>query len=235
MKETHKFVFSFHSLIILAILACAIPGLGEGPPTPPPSPTPPGDTLYFNAPYVANLTPGVTVPGTLITYVGPSGDRFQMTIDGLPAVKASGDSLPWVGVIARGVHGNYQLHLRANLLGQLTAEGSVRLAIFNPNPVQLPAGQSPVGVKAHFTEIPINYVVPQGATIPGTSLVFEGQENQFARLSGTANYPYYAQNDSLVWLGNLQDNVSLSYDLRVQSLNEYGLGLTGKAELWIND
>lgn len=235
MKESHRFVFSFHFLIILTMLACAIPGLGDGPPTPPPSPTPEGDTLLFNAPYVANLTPGVTVPGTLITYVGPSGDRFQLMIDGLSAIKANGDSLPWVGMVGRGVHGNYQLNLRANLLGQLTAEGSVRLSIFNPNPVQLPAGQSPVGAKAHFAEIPINYIVPQGATIPGTSLLFEGQENQFARLSGTADYPYYAQNDSLLWLGKLLDNVTLSYDLHVQSLDEYGLGLSGKAELWISD
>ena len=58
---------------------------------------------------------------------------------------------------------------------------------------------------------------------------------QGAELAGTTNYPYYQQGDSLVWQGQLRDNVILRYDLRFISVGDSSIQLTGVAKLWIYD
>lgn len=217
-------------LLALSNMACAIPGINFNP-TPPPQPTPEGDTLFFRATYSTPLEPGSTVPGTRIVYVQPMGDLHEFTIDGLQAIRQPGDSLTWRGVIAPGVFGDYRLRLRADFLGRLQAEGPVEVAILNPTPVEIPPTQTPE-TAINIQGIAADYYVPQGARIPGTTLIYEGMRNDLAELSGTAGYPFFAREDSLLWSGKLRDNVYIRYNLRVSSLNEDGLSLTGTAELW---
>jgi hypothetical protein len=79
-------------------------------------------------------------------------------------------------------------------------------------------------------------------TVPGSTIVYEttvtqgeGQQaTELARLSGTSGYPYLALGDSLVWTGRVRENVYVRYSMRVTTLNEYGLRLSGTAELWIS-
>lgn len=219
-------------IVLLAVttLACAVPGLNPAP-TPPPQATPEGDTLYLNARYNAPLQPGSAVPGTRIVYVQTVGDLHEFTIDGLQAYRQPGDSLTWRGVVAPGVFGDYRLRLQSDFLGRLEAEGPVELAILNPAPVEVPPTQTPAAA-IHVSGITANYYVPQGARIPGTTLVYEGLQNDLAELSGTAGYPFFAADDSLLWSGQLRDNVYIRYDLRISALDEEGLALTGTAELW---
>ena len=217
-------------LLATPTLACAIPGLNPAP-TPPPEPTPHGDTLFFSASYNAPLEPGTAIPGTRIVYVQVVGDLHEFSIDGLQAYRQVGDSLTWRGLVAPGVFGDYRLRLRGDFLGRLQAEGQVELAVLNPAPVEIPPTQTPVAA-IYVEGIPANYYVPQGARIPGTTLIFEGMRNDVAELSGTAGYPFFAPEDSLLWSGKLRENVYIRYNLRVSSLNENGLGLTGTAELW---
>lgn len=217
-------------LLAMPSLACGIPGLNPDP-TPPPAATPEGDTLFLSATYNAPLEPGAAIPGTRIIYVQMVGDLHEFAIDGLQAYRQPGDSLTWRGVVAPGVFGDYRLRLRADFLGRLQAEGQVELAILNPTPVEIPPTQTPAAA-IHVDGITANYYVPQGARIPGTTLVFEGLQNDLAELSGTAGYPFFAAEDSLLWSGKLRDNVYIRYNLRVSSLNEDGLGLTGTAEVW---
>lgn len=217
-------------LLAMTTLACAVPGISLNP-TPPPQPTPEGDTLFFRAAYTTPLEPGTAVPGTRIIYVQNVDALHEFTIDGLQAYRQPGDSLTWRGVVAPGVFGDYRLRLRADFLGRLQAEGEVELAILNPSPVEVPPTQTPAGA-IHVQGITINYYVPQGARIPGTTLIYEGLRNDLAELSGTASYPFFAREDSLLWTGKLRDNVTVRYNLRVSSLEEEGLALTGTAELW---
>ena len=49
-----------------------------------------------------------------------------------------------------------------------------------------------------------------------------------------SGYPYLALGDSFVWTGKIRDNVHLAYNLRVTSLNEEAIRLTGTAELWVD-
>jgi len=94
----------------------------------------------------------------------------------------------------------------------------------------------------HFTNIVADYTVPVGYQIPGTTAVFNGVEDRgqggqtirVARISGMSGYPYLALGDSFVWTGRIRGNVHLAYNLRVTSLNEEAIRLTGTAELWVD-
>lgn len=217
-------------LLALPTLACAVPQISLNP-TPPPEPTPEGDILFFNANYSVPLEPGATVPGTRIHYVQEMGELHEFTIDGLQAIRQPGDSLTWRGIIAPGVFGDFRLRLRGDFIGRLQAEGQVELAIFNPTPIEIPPTQTPQAA-INMQGIVVDYYVPQGARIPGTTLIYEGMRNDLAELSGTAGYPFFAREDSLLWSGKLRDNVYIRYNLRVAGLDENGLALRGTAELW---
>lgn len=217
-------------LLVGTTLACGVPGLNPAP-TPPPEATPEGDTLFLNATYRAPLEAGAAIPGTRIVYVQTVNDLHEFTIDGLQAYRQPGDSLTWRGIVAPGVFGDYRLRLRSDFLGRLEAEGQVELAILNPAPVEVPPTQTPAAA-IHVRGITANYYVPQGARIPGTTLIFEGLQNDLAELSGTAGYPFFAADDSLLWSGQLRENVYIRYDLRIASLDEEGLALSGTAEIW---
>ncbi len=218
------------ALLVLLSLACAVPGISFAP-TPPPQATPEGDTIFLHANYSTPLEPGRTIPGTRIVYVQPLENAHEFTIDGLQAIRQPGDSLTWRGVMAPGVFGDYRLRLRGDFLGRLFADGQVEMAVLNPSPVEIPPTQTPAGA-VHVQGIAMEYYVPRGARIPGTTLVYEGMRNDLAELSGTAGYPFFARNDSLLWSGKLRDNVYIRYNLNVASLDENGLSLTGTAELW---
>lgn len=219
-------------LLLLAVtLACAVPGFNPEP-TPPPPPTPQGDMIYYRAPYRVPLHPGSYIPGTQVGFLQSSGELHELLIDGLRAYRQVGDSITWQGIVAPGVQGTYRLHIQGSFRGELTAEGDVELVIFNPAPVEIPPTQTPAG-SLYFSGIPINYVVPEGSRVPGTTLIYERQRNGVAELSGTASYPFFALEDSLVWLGMLRQEVTVRYNLRVNRMDQHGLHLSGTAELWV--
>lgn len=228
-------------LLTLSLAACTIlPGLG-GVTGPVPSPTPLGDTLSFSNPaFTYSLTPGESIPGTLMQYVERAGDVYRVRIEGQEADKRPGDSFIWNGVLAPGVFGAYNLRLTTQILGSLPVAGSVEVTMFNPNPVQLESLPDLGGALA-FNNMIINYLMPPGREIPGTTLVYAGaveqgqgdQTTRLAQLSGLTGYPYLAIGDSLRWQGSLLDNVYISYSLRVLGINDDGLRLTGTANLWV--
>jgi hypothetical protein len=204
-------------------------------------PTPVGDTLSFLVPaYAINLDPGETVPGTRLTYDGRAGDDYQVSINGQTAYKRTGDSFYWSGPIAPGVFANYRLRLTASLFGGLPVAGPVELIVFNPEPIQLANAPEPEA-QLHYGNLVVDYRVPAGSPVPGTTLVFEGVEMQgvgdrssrLARFIGLGEYPNIAVGDSLVWMGRLRDNVVVRYNLRALSFDESVIHLVGTGDLWI--
>ncbi|MBK8430416.1 MAG: hypothetical protein IPL28_03575 [Chloroflexi bacterium] len=232
-------LFFFCAVLLLPLLACGpIPewdgaiSLG-GEPTPEPTSTPQGDTIHFQTlTYRVSLLEGETIPGTTMTYIGRSNDAYEVRIDGLAAFKQAADSLAWKGAIAPGVIGRYNLRLTTTILGELFAAGPVEITVLNPFPIQLPSNYEPSGTLV-FNEIVAQYYVPVGHAIPGTTLIYAGQQEQGAELSGTADYPYYSQGDSLRWTGQLLENVVLRYNLRILTISEEGIRVAGTAELWV--
>ncbi len=241
MKRTsHRALLVLFALLALTALACStadLPGISQ--PTVEPTPTLPGDTLKLTAPvFTYTLAPGETIPGTQLTYVGPDGDAFDVLINNLPAVKRAGDSFIWSGIVAPGVFANYNLRLTTNILGGLPVAGPVELVVLSPQPVEtgtLPA-ETP---RLRYGEIAINYLVPTGREIPGTTLVYQGLSQPagggdlLGLLSGGQGYPYLATGDSLVWTGRVRDKVYLRYNLRAASVTQENLRLLGTAEMWV--
>lgn len=228
------------ALASLTLLACGInvPDISSvpiiGDPTAAPSPTPEGDSISFRTlTYRVALTEGETVPGTGLRYVGPRDGGFDVSIDGLPAFKRSGDSFPWRGVVAPGVVGQYDLRLTTTMMGELIAVGPATITVLNPGPLEL-AGTQPFPADLEFEELLVDYVVPVGRLIPGTTLSYIGLTDQGGQLAGTGGFPYLRQGDSFTWTGQLRSNVALRYDLRVTGITDNGMRLVGTGKLWID-
>jgi hypothetical protein len=221
--------------LLLVGLACALTDIG-GPPAATPTPVTATDTLSYTVPvFTITLEPMETVPGTGLQYIGQEGDGHRVTIDGLAAIKRIGDSLPWSGVIAPGVVAQYSLRLSPTFGDSILAAGPVQLNVLNPVPVQLAAATNGP-FDFHFGNILTQYHVTKGAAIPGTTLIYDGLAEQggqqMAYFSGTTGYPYLAAADSLIWNGQLRDNVEVRYSLRVVTMDENSIRLGGTVELW---
>lgn len=235
-------------LLALPALACQVPDFSAIPsipgvvePTPVGSPTPMGDTISYLAPaFAITLQPGESVPGTQLTYVGSTDGGYEVSIGGQRAVKRSGDSFYWSGVLAPGVFANYNLRLTTGFFGGMPVGGPVEIIILFPQPQPLPQTNDPEA-QHHLGNIVIDYHVPVGNTVPGTTLLYQGLETQglgnqsstLARIGGLPGYPNLAVGDSLVWTGILRDNVVVRYNLRAISFDEESIRLVGTGELWI--
>lgn len=239
MRKGNWSLVGFIGLLALVTLACAVPGFDADKPNA--TPTAVGDTMYFNIPaYTYQLSPGEAIPGTGLRYKDRQGDAYEVSIDGQTTLKRSGDSFYWSGVLAPGVFANYNLRLTTSVFGSMPVAGPVEIIVLNPVPVEVTSVPVTENTMA-FSNIVADYIVPVGYTIPGTSLVYEGIEERgqggqltdFARLSGTSGYPYLALGDSLVWTGKLHENIYVRYNLRVTSVKEDNLRLSGTAELWV--
>ena len=222
------------SLLVMAALACTI-GTGGAPAPTAAATVPPDQVVAYRLPiYTATLKPGETVKGSKLTYVGREGDVYNVTIGGLPAAKRVGDSFAWKGVTAPGVIGDFKLRISPTLRGDdLLAAGTAEILVLNPIPVELNNDFNVAESLLHFSNIAVDYEVPIGAQIPGTTLLFEAATDSGAQLDGTKGFPIRALGDSLIWTGRLRGNVVVRYSLRVASLNENSLRLVGTAELWI--
>lgn len=239
MRKGYWSLVGFVMLLALATLACAVPGFEESGSDP--TPTAVGDTMYFNIPaYTYQLSPGDIIPGTGLQFKDRQGDTYEVSIDGQTTFKRAGDSFYWSGVLAPGVFANFNLRLTTAVFGDMPVAGPVEIIALNPVPVEM--ASVPISENTlSFSNIFADYTVPVGYTIPGTTLIFEGIEERgqggqlvdFARLSGTSGYPYLAFGDSLVWMGKLHDNLYIRYNLRVTSIKEDALRLSGTAELWV--
>jgi len=239
MRRVNRTLLSISVLVLLGTSACSLPGFGSSKPVD--TPTPMGDTLTFMLPaYSLTLQPGETVPGTRLHYVGRAGDTYEVRIDGLAATKRAGDSFIWNGVLAPGVHADFNLRLISAIFGPLSVAGPVNITVFNPDPFEQPVPDA-LQDALTYNNVLVNYLVPEGREIPGSTLRYDGitsqgegeQASRLARMEGLRGYPYVALGDSLAWSGRLRGNVYLQYALRVAALNENGLRVAGTAKLWI--
>jgi hypothetical protein len=234
-------------LFALPALACKMPDIPEKPripglvrPTPTSSPMLGDDAISFLVPtYAQRLREGESVPGTQLTYIGNTDNGYEVSIDGQRAIKRSGDSFYWSGVIAPGVFANYNLRLTAGFFGGMPVGGPVEVIVLFPEPQPLPLADNPES-RLHLGNVVIDYRVMRNEMVPGTTLVYQGLESQgmgnsakLARISGLTGYPNLARGDSLVWSGMLRNNVAVRYNLRAVSFDERQLRLVGTADLWI--
>ncbi|MHB1296687.1 MAG: hypothetical protein ACYC4R_17050 [Anaerolineae bacterium] len=193
------------------------------------TPIQPGDTLTYTLPTTIKVDLGQELLRTGIRYERLGEDGAHLRIDGQDALKRKGDSVDWEGSPLAGV----------------AVDLAMRVLWYNENAVHL-AGTATVNVKdtnprsggatttsaISFTG-PVAYAVGKGDPIPGSTLRYDGNTEDGARLSGVDGYPYRKVGDSVVWEGVLRDQVSLRLELRVVQYDEEGLRLAGTASLWI--
>lgn len=238
VRSKRRVFLILFSLFFFVMLACTVPSVNLPELGPPATPTPMGDTLQFNIPiYNVGLQPGGTVPKTRLEYVRElESGVYEMRIDGQTVNKRSGDSFFWNGVISPGVLANFNLRIIIEGLNQLQVTGPVEIFVLNHVPVEL----ATLPVDETFTNyrgIAIDYRMPEGSTIPGTAVIYSGMQEQggnaLAVLTGSTTYSQLAIADSMIYTGQLLNNVYVRYSLRVLSIDENGLRLTGTAELWV--
>ncbi|HET6445998.1 MAG TPA: hypothetical protein VFI27_15620 [candidate division Zixibacteria bacterium] len=195
-----------------------------------------GEILTFQLPIsVMTLAPGETIPYTQLTYEGHVGNLYRVLIDNQAAEKRAGDSFRWRGVIAPGITAHYNLRIAPTFSpDNMLVGGSIEFGVFNPVPVEMESDPVLADELLHFSNMFVDYTVPIGEIIPGTTISFLGQNEEDAELSGVAGYPYRAVGDSVTWQGRLRDNTSVSYSLRIVSIKEDSLRLIGTSEMWIN-
>ncbi len=206
-----------------------------------PTETPASNLLTFSIippAYTISMNPGEKVPGAPLEYVGQEGDTYRVRIDGQELLKRTGDSFAWSGIIAPGVHGDYNLRLTSALLGPLPVTGGVKFTILGWQPVATAAvPQLPEALT--FSNILLEHNLAVGETMRASTLQYLGPATigtqeyaQFSGLNGPANY---AQGDSITWVGQLRDNVYVRYILRVITFDEDNARLAGTAELWFTE
>ena len=238
MKHSFKGLAGFLLVFCFTALACTIPGTGSsdnGNAEATAVFTDDSSTFVISA-YTFDLEPGSTVPGSQLTFVGKSGDLYEVTINGELAQKRDGDSFIWDGIVAPGVHANYNLRL-LEVFGTLRAGGRVDVTVLNP--VSTALNDMPDWPNAiRYNNILLTHSVPVGEIIPGTTLAYDGVTTQgsvsSARLTGLTRHPLFATGDSITWVGSLRENVAIRYTFRVVTFSESSLQLAATAELLVN-
>lgn len=202
--------------------------------TPPPPPTPVGDTLTFQVAqqrYGETITPNSFIPGTQLRFLGKDEERFLLQIDGLDSVKQAGDTLFWRGMMAPGVLGQFDLILSPTYnRNLLLANGQVSLTVFDAQPVEAdpPLTDTP---PFRFANIDLYYIVPQGREVPGTSLIYRGFDGNEVEFGGLSSFPRFRVGDSLRWTGLLRQNVYIINDMRIERVTDQGVVVRGSAEM----
>lgn len=233
-------IYTFVGVLLLFVtLACSTPQVPDlSRITAPATSTPVGDTMVFSVPaFTTGLAPNEFVPATRMQYIGKQEDgAYQVAVDGQTLVKRTGDSFLWNGIVSPGVAANYRLRIGAELGGELQVAGPVELFFLNPTPVEM----STLPVDASFItyrNLPVDYRMQIGETIPGTAVVYTGETQQvgssLATLSGSLVYSQLAEADSFVYSGQLLSQSYVRYALRVASIDENGLRLLGTVDLWV--
>jgi len=232
--QTIGFLF----VTLLTMVGCGLSGNGfETTPTV----TPMGNFLTFTIippAYTITMNPGDRVSGAPMEYIGQEGDTYRVRIGGQEALKRAGDSFAWSGVIAPGVHGDYNLRLTSALLGPLPVTGGVKFTILDWQPVAT-AVMPQLPDALYFSNILLEHNLSAGETTPASILKYEGVvsdgSRQLARFSGLTGLTDYAQGDSVTWTGQLRSNVYVRYILRVITFDENHVLLGGTAELWFTE
>ena len=81
--------------------------------------------------------------------------------------------------------------------------------------------------------LPVVYRVERGEAIPGTTITYEGQEPEGARLGNVEGYPYRRVGDSILWEGKLLPGLWLDLLARTALIGEDQLDVVGTADRWI--
>lgn len=233
MPTRHKQIFAFALpfAICLFLIGCGFGEVVE--PTPFPTVTPPSDMLTLRTTQFSHdLQENQRVPGTQIVYRSAEGDNINVEIDGQPSVRRVGDVLNGYSLLVPGVYGDYNLRLMTGAFSGPRVVGDVVTTIFDPSPSELFIS-SPPAANFMYEGISVDYRVPVNRALPGSTVIYLGQDNGVARLSGTAQYANLPEGNSFVWTGQIRPNAIIQYDLKAVAVTQDELRMVGTARLFL--
>jgi hypothetical protein len=187
------------------------------------------ESMAYSGPIEIGIEQGSYLTGTDIQYLGESSDGAQILIGGQRATKRIGDSLTWRGEMAPGVSVDLSLRIVFVTQDTLRTAGTVRVTVQGAQPILEAADTS---APVHYV-LPVAYRVERGEAIPGTTITYEGQEPEGARLGNLEGYPYRRVGDSILWKGKLLPGLWLDLLARTALIGEDQLDVVGTADLWI--
>ena len=187
------------------------------------------EEITYQLPTKITVGIGQVVPGTDIRYDRLAEQGAYLTIQGQEALKRKGDSLEWSGNPSAGVAVDLSLRVVWFTESEIHLAGTAKIVVDGVSPRE--------GAIATTSEIkytgPVAYGLAKGAVLPGSSLTYEGESDDGAKLGGLSGYPYRRAGDSIFWEGTLRDGVSIRIDVRVVQYDAKGLRVGGLVTLWI--
>jgi len=187
------------------------------------------EEITYQLPTKITVGIGQVVPGTDIRYDRLAEQGAYLTIQGQEALKRKGDSLEWSGNPSAGVAVDLSLRVVWFTESEIHLAGTAKIVVDGVSPRE--------GAIATISEIkytgPVAYGLAKGAVLPGSSLTYEGESDDGAKLGGLSGYPYRRAGDSIFWEGTLRDGVSIRIDVRVVQYDAKGLRVGGLVTLWI--
>ena len=203
-------------------------------PTPNATPTPLTNLLELTAPdTLITLAQNGATQNSKIIYRGKTESRYSVEIDQQLTEKRVGDSVIWDSFVAPGVSAEYVMRIVDNGgSDDLAMVGTVDLLVFNPRPTSAPnADIFPTDL---VYEADINYVVPLGQTVPGTTWRYVGLDaNGRVQFEGERGVTLYTQGDGLFWRGWINPAVFGDYELTIIQAEAGQVRVTGVAKLII--
>jgi hypothetical protein len=178
-----------------------------------------------------SIPAGQSLPGTDIKYLGKTEQGAQMSIGGQTTLKRTLDSLTWRGEPTPGVNVDYSLRIVAIDDKVLQAGGTAKVVIANVQAQAVSPSSLPKDALT-FKGV-VNYNVPQGKTIPGTTITYDGRTPDGAKLGGIEGYAFRKEADSIAWFGKLSDKCFLQLDLRLVIYTDSAMQVTGTATLYL--
>ena len=185
--------------------------------------------LRYGGPIEFGISQGEFLPGTGIQYLARTEEGAQVSIGGQQALKKIGDSLNWVFNPVDGVAADLGLRIVLFTGEELHVLGTAKIIIQEaaPQPGEID-DSAPIRYK-----LPVDYTIERGERIPGTGITYLGQTEQGAHLGNIDGYSYREIGDSIVWKGQLRDDVWLELNLRTVFIGEDALNVAGTGELFI--
>ena len=211
-----------HWIIVVALVALSVAACARELPT---------GAMEYSTAFERNIPAGRTLPGTDIKYIGKTEQGAQMSIGGQIAIKRALDSLTWHGDAAPGANVSLSLRVLTFDSQSLDTGGTAKVVLTSVKPQAVASTSLPKDALT-FKGI-VNYDVPQGKTIPGTTITYDGKTPDGAKLGGVEGYALRKEADSILWTGRLADKVFLGLDLRVVFFTDSSLRTTGTATLYI--
>lgn len=208
---------------------------------PPPEPTivptvtPPGDMLALTTEkYTFTLVENGAVPGTDVIYRARDENNIFIDLEGQPTVRRFGDSLIGSKILVPGVLVNYNLRLIDATFANPYVFGPVKVTIFNPAPVEVTGSTTvPPGASMVYEGINIDYRIPAGRGLPGSTVTYIGKGEFGANLGGTSQFRSLPEGNSFVWTGRLNPYSIIQYDLKALRVTEGELQMVGTATLYL--